>query len=146
MLQEENEIPASVYVKDSPPFPRDEILTECVELVPGTDGCQAQEGELQTIQLSSDEDVGLDAEMEKEDVLLQDLENTEKSRAEKLKFSSLKKVSRSVRKTRSLFRSLFFLRIGHLSPGGQSEEGLLQAEHREEDDQDWDKDCLPGTA
>lgn len=96
-LQEENEIPASVYVKDPPPFPRDEILAECVELAPGTDGGKAQEEALQTIHLSSDEDVGLDTEPEEEDdILLQDLENTERSKAEKLKSASLKKVSSSV--------------------------------------------------
>lgn len=70
-----------------------------MEPAPGTDSSQAQEGTLQTIQLSSDEDVGLDAELEEDDILLQDLENTERSRAEKLKFSSLKKVSRSVSQT-----------------------------------------------
>lgn len=92
IFQEENEIPASVYVKDPPPFPRDEILEECEELAPGTDGAQAQEGALQTIQLSSDEDVGLEADLEEDDIPQQDLENMERSRAEKLKLSSLKKV------------------------------------------------------
>lgn len=94
--QEENEIPASVYVKDPPPFPRDEILEEGEESAPGTDASQVQEGDLHTIQLSSDEDVGLEAELEEDDIPLQDLENMEKSRAEKLKLSSLKKVRSSV--------------------------------------------------
>lgn len=89
-LQEENEIPASVFVKDPPPFPRDEILEECEEGV--VDGNHSQEGGLQTIDLSSDEDVGLEAELEDEEVWPYDLENMEKSRAEKLKRSSLKKV------------------------------------------------------
>lgn len=89
-LQEENEIPASVFVKDPPPFPRDEILEECEEGV--VDGNHSQEGGLQTIDLSSDEDVGLEAELEDEEVWPHDLENMEKSRAEKLKRSSLKKV------------------------------------------------------
>lgn len=56
------------------------------------DGNQSQEGGLHTIDLSSDEDVGLEAENEEEEVWLHDLENMEKSRAEKLKRSSLKKV------------------------------------------------------
>lgn len=99
VLQEENEIPASVYVKDPPPFPRDEILEECEEASLGTDGAQAQEGALQTIQLSSDEDVGLEADLEEDDILMQDLKNMERSRAEKLKLSSLKKVSCSVSQT-----------------------------------------------
>lgn len=92
VLQEENEIPASVFVKDPPPFPREEILEECEESAPGTDASRSQEGGLQTIELSSDEDVGLEAELEDDDVLLQDLDNMEKSRTEKLKRSSLKKV------------------------------------------------------
>lgn len=93
ILQEENEIPSSVFVKDPPPFPRDEILEECEESAPGVmDGNRSQEGGLQTIDLSSDEDVGLEAELEEEEVWPHDLENMEKSRAEKLKRSSLKKV------------------------------------------------------
>lgn len=103
--QEENEIPASVYVKDPPPFPRDEILEECEELAPGTNGAQAQEGALKTIQLSSDEDVGLEADLEEDDIPLQDLENMERSRAEKLKLSSLKKVSSSVSQTVQMVQS-----------------------------------------
>lgn len=93
VLQEENEIPSSVFVKDPPPFPRDEILEECEESAPGVvDGNRSQEGGLQTIDLSSDEDVGLEAELEEEELWPHDLENMEKSRAEKLKRSSLKKV------------------------------------------------------
>lgn len=93
LLQEENEIPSSVFVKDPPPFPRDEILEEGDESVSGViDGNQSQEGGLQTIDLSSDEDVGLEAELEEEEMWPHDLENMEKSRAEKLKRSSLKKV------------------------------------------------------
>lgn len=92
-LQEENEIPASVFVKDPPPFPRDEILEEGDESAPGiVNGNRSLEGGLQTIDLSSDEDVGLEAELDEEEVWPQDLENMEKSRAEKLKHSSLKKV------------------------------------------------------
>uniref|UniRef100_A0A672GVL3 Caveolae associated protein 2b n=1 Tax=Salarias fasciatus TaxID=181472 RepID=A0A672GVL3_SALFA len=81
IFQEENEIPATVFVKDPPPFPRDEIPEEGEE-----------PGGLHTIDLSSDEDVGLEAELEDEEPWPQDLENMEKSRAEKLKRSSLKKV------------------------------------------------------
>ncbi|XP_039979058.1 caveolae-associated protein 2b [Xiphias gladius] len=93
IFQEENEIPSSVFVKDPPPFPRDEILEEGEELAPGVvDGNRSQEGGLHTIDLSSDEDVGLEAELEEEEAWPQDLENMEKSRAEKLKRSSLKKV------------------------------------------------------
>lgn len=65
----------------------------------GTDGGQPQEGAMETIQLSSDEDVGLDAELEEDDIVLHDVENLERSRAEKLKFSSLKKVRSSVSQT-----------------------------------------------
>ncbi|KAF7651551.1 hypothetical protein LDENG_00109290 [Lucifuga dentata] len=92
IFQEENEIPSTVFVKEPPPFPRDEILEEGEESAPGVvDGNRSQEGVLQTIDLSSDEDVGLEAELEEEEGL-HDLENMEKSRAEKLKRSSLKKV------------------------------------------------------
>lgn len=80
-------------MKDPPPYPRDEILEEGEEVEPGSvDGNRSQEGGLQTIDLSSDEDVGLEAEVEDEESWPQDLENMEKSRAEKLKRSSLKKV------------------------------------------------------
>ncbi|XP_029923807.1 caveolae-associated protein 2b [Myripristis murdjan] len=93
IFQEENEIPSSVFVKDPPPFPRDELQEGGEESAPGVvDGDRSQEGGLHTIDLSSDEDVGLEAELEDEEVGLHDLENMEKSRAEKLKRSSLKKV------------------------------------------------------
>ncbi|CAI5685410.1 caveolae-associated protein 2b [Oreochromis niloticus] len=93
IFQEENEIPSTVFVKDPPPYPRDEILEEGEEVELGSvDGNRSQEGGLQTIDLSSDEDVGLEAEVEDEESWPQDLENMEKSRAEKLKRSSLKKV------------------------------------------------------
>ncbi|XP_063733520.1 caveolae-associated protein 2b isoform X2 [Eleginops maclovinus] len=92
IFQEENEIPSSVYLKDPPPFPRDEILEEGEEPTEGVDGNRSQEGGLSTIDLSSDEDEGLEAELEEEEAWPQDLENMEKSRAEKLKRSSLKKV------------------------------------------------------
>ncbi|XP_074484774.1 caveolae-associated protein 2-like isoform X2 [Sebastes fasciatus] len=93
IFQEENEIPSTVFVKDPPPFPRDEVLEEGDESAAGAvDGNRSQEAGLHTIDLSSDEDVGLEAELEDEEVWPHDLENMEKSRAEKLKRSSLKKV------------------------------------------------------
>ncbi|XP_008323635.1 LOW QUALITY PROTEIN: caveolae-associated protein 2-like [Cynoglossus semilaevis] len=89
IFQEEQEIPSSVFVKDPPPFPRDQILEE----EEGADMSRPAEGDLTTINLSSDEDVGLEAEPEEEEELWPlDLENMEKTRAEKLKRSSLKKV------------------------------------------------------
>lgn len=60
--------------------------------MPGEDGNHSQEGGLHTIDLSSDEDIGLEAELDDEEPWPHDLENMEKSRAEKLKRSSLKKV------------------------------------------------------
>lgn len=56
------------------------------------EGDRSQDGGLKTIELSSDEDVGLEAEEEEEEVWPHDMENMEKSTAEKLKRSSLKKV------------------------------------------------------
>lgn len=84
-------------MKDPPPFPRDEILEEGEEPAPGT--AANQEDGLQTIELSSDEDVGLEADQEEEDFWSHDLENMEKSRAEKLKRSSLKKVRTTEERT-----------------------------------------------
>lgn len=75
-------------MKDPPPFPRDDILEEPAEV----EGSHSQDGGLKTIELSSDEDVGLEAEEEEEEAWPQDMENMEKSTAEKLKRSSLKKV------------------------------------------------------
>lgn len=132
-LQEENEIPSSVFVKDPPPFPRDDILEEGDESAPGVTDCsRSQEGGLHVIELSSDEDVGLEAELD-EEVWPHDLENMEKSRAEKLKRSSLKKVKHadrwSVRQVEHQTAAQTD-RCNRFSPsGGQSEEGLLQAEH-----------------
>lgn len=75
-------------MKDPPPFPRDEILEEGEA---ADQGHPSQDDALKNIELSSDEDVGLEAEEAEEDVWPQDLENMEKSTAEKLKRSSLKK-------------------------------------------------------
>ncbi|KAG5261972.1 hypothetical protein AALO_G00290650 [Alosa alosa] len=87
IFQEENEIPSSVFVKEPPPFPRD------AEDNPSVDANRSQEEGLQTINLSSDEELGLDEE-DDESVGVLELqgEHLEKSRAEKIKRSSLKKV------------------------------------------------------
>ncbi|KAL2088208.1 hypothetical protein ACEWY4_017036 [Coilia grayii] len=84
---EENEIPSSVFVKDPAPFPRE--LEENQPL----DANRSTEEGLQTIHLSSDEELGGE-EDEEESVGVLELqgENMERSRAEKLKRSSLKKV------------------------------------------------------
>lgn len=91
IFQEENEIPSSVFVKEPVPFPHEEEEGE--ESKP--DANRSQEEGLQTIDLSSDEDVGLEAELEEEG--LEDLhelsgEPLERSRTDKFKRSSLKKV------------------------------------------------------
>uniref|UniRef100_A0A3B1IZJ8 Caveolae associated protein 2b n=1 Tax=Astyanax mexicanus TaxID=7994 RepID=A0A3B1IZJ8_ASTMX len=92
IFQEENEIPSSVFVKDAPPYPRD-ADNESVNLDPN----RVQEQELQTIQLSSDEEFGPEEEEEdeeEEEIDLTELtgEHMDKSRADKIKRSSLKKV------------------------------------------------------
>uniref|UniRef100_A0A3B3X3K5 Caveolae associated protein 2b n=1 Tax=Poecilia mexicana TaxID=48701 RepID=A0A3B3X3K5_9TELE len=91
IFQEENEIPTNVFVKEPPPFPRDEILEEGEPSAPGVSD-DRQDGAFQTIDLSSDEDVGLEADMDEEEPWPQDLDSMEKSTADKLKRSSLKKV------------------------------------------------------
>lgn len=86
IFQDQTEIPSSVFVKDQPPFPRDDITEE-------EEGPDVEGAGLHTIDLSSDEEAGLEAEPE--DDWLQDpdlLETMEPTRAEKLKRSSLKKV------------------------------------------------------
>uniref|UniRef100_A0AAV2L6G9 Elongation factor 1-beta n=1 Tax=Knipowitschia caucasica TaxID=637954 RepID=A0AAV2L6G9_KNICA len=91
MKEDQTEIPASVFVKDSPPFPRDDITEEGEGLETGGAG-------LHTIDLSSDEEVGLEAEPEEDWSQDLDLElELGPTRAEKLKRSSLKKVD-SLRK------------------------------------------------
>ncbi|XP_034722189.1 caveolae-associated protein 2-like [Etheostoma cragini] len=93
IFQEETEIPATVFVKDPPPFPHQEILEEGDEPVPVADGNRSEEGGLHSIDLSSDEDVGLETELQDEEAEPHDLDhNPDKSRTEKLKRSSLKKV------------------------------------------------------
>jgi len=87
-VQEENEIPSSVFVNEPAPLP------EVEEDTPATDANRSQEEGLQTIALSSDEEQG--PEEDEDDILrVLDLEaetRVEKSRAEKIKRSSLKKV------------------------------------------------------
>ncbi|XP_016328017.1 serum deprivation-response protein-like [Sinocyclocheilus anshuiensis] len=83
IFQEENEIPSSVFVKEPAP------LLEVEE-----NANRSQEEGLQTITLSSDEEQGPE-EDEDEILAILDLESesrVEKSRAEKIKSSSLKKV------------------------------------------------------
>ncbi|CAL8288295.1 unnamed protein product [Lota lota] len=92
IFQEEKEIPSSVFVKQPIPFPRDGVDEEEEgEPRPPQDNPAHEEG-LHTIDLSSDEDVGLEAELEEEGEELYDLDHMEKTRAEKIKRSSLKKV------------------------------------------------------
>ncbi|MEQ2268994.1 hypothetical protein XENORESO_020398, partial [Xenotaenia resolanae] len=91
LLQEENEIPTSVFVKEPPPFPREETLEEWEESAPGTSD-DKQEGGFHTIDLSSDEDVGLEADMDEDEPWPQDLDSMDQSKADKLKRSSMKKV------------------------------------------------------
>uniref|UniRef100_A0A1A7X4V0 Serum deprivation response b n=1 Tax=Iconisemion striatum TaxID=60296 RepID=A0A1A7X4V0_9TELE len=91
IFQEENEIPSTVFVKTPPPFPRDEIMEEGEESVPGVSD-EKQELGFQTIDLSSDEDVGLEGDLEEDEAWSRDLENWEESTAEKLKRSSLLRV------------------------------------------------------
>ncbi|MGH0128705.1 UNVERIFIED_CONTAM: hypothetical protein FKN15_035831 [Acipenser sinensis] len=80
--KEENEIPPSAFVKDPVPYPRG---TEGEEPV---DSNKSLEETLQTVNLSSDEEICPDEE--EEDSLHE--EKLEQSRAEKIKRSSLKRV------------------------------------------------------
>ncbi|XP_050968633.1 caveolae-associated protein 2b [Labeo rohita] len=88
IFQEENEIPSSVFVKEPEPLP------EVEEETPAIDANRSQEEGLQTITLSSDEEQ-VPEDDEDEILAALDLESesrVEKSRAEKIKRSSLKKV------------------------------------------------------
>lgn len=82
-LQDEKEIPSSVFVKDPICDAENESLS------PDANRAQ-EEAELYTVQLSSDED--LNEEQEDEEEFVELMEPQEKSRAEKIKRSSLKKV------------------------------------------------------
>ncbi|MBN3307519.1 CAVN2 protein, partial [Amia calva] len=89
IFQEENEIPSSVFVKDPVPYPHG---TEGEEETPSVDANRSQEEVLQTVSLSSDEELG--HEDEDEEVVERTLvgERLEQTRAQKIKRSSLKKV------------------------------------------------------
>ncbi|KAL4616649.1 serum deprivation-response protein-like [Arapaima gigas] len=86
LFQEENEIPSRIFVKDPALYP-----IEAGEEMPTVDVNRSQEEGLQTINLSSDEDLGPDEEDDAPSKQRAD-EGQEKSRTEKLKRSSLKKV------------------------------------------------------
>ncbi|KAJ8252803.1 hypothetical protein GJAV_G00205790 [Gymnothorax javanicus] len=91
IFQEENEIPTSVFVKDPAPYPRD--AEEEGPASPSGDPNCSQEEAMHTINLSSDEE--LEPDMDAEEALESQplsFQYTEKSRAEKIKRSSLKKV------------------------------------------------------
>ncbi|KAK6325585.1 hypothetical protein J4Q44_G00049270 [Coregonus suidteri] len=92
IFQEENEIPTSVFVKDPVPFPRE--AEEGEEPTAVIDANRSTEEGLHTIDLSSDEDVGLEADLDEVGDGIYELagEHTDKSRADKFKRSSLKKV------------------------------------------------------
>lgn len=92
LQQEENEIPTTVFMKTPPPFPRDDNLEDDEPPAPGVSDSK-QDATFNTIDLSSDEDVGLEADLEEEDMWPHDLENQEQSKAEKLKRSSMKRVN-----------------------------------------------------
>ncbi|XP_053554563.1 caveolae-associated protein 2 [Bombina bombina] len=83
IFQEENEIPANVFVKEPTPVPS---ITEGNE--ESVDPNKSQEEIMHTIELSSDDEINLDDELHDDSVD----EKFEKTRAEKIKRSSLKKV------------------------------------------------------
>lgn len=100
IFQEDNEIPSSVFVKDSLKTPQpsqyDAESTHPTPSVTGSvDGLRGSEG-LQTINLSSDEDDDLALHREEEDMLegeaAMGTSHTFERRADKFKRSSLKKV------------------------------------------------------
>ncbi|XP_073489199.1 caveolae-associated protein 2 [Aquarana catesbeiana] len=83
IFQEENEIPASVFVKEPTPIPS---ITEGTE--EPTDPNKVQEETMQTIDLSSDDEINHDEDGHDDSID----EKFGPSRAEKMKRSSLKKV------------------------------------------------------
>lgn len=83
IFQEENEIPASVFVKEPTPVPS---ITEGPE--ESTDPNKSQEETMHTIDLSSDDEINHEDDGHDDSVD----EKLEPSRAEKMKRSSLKKV------------------------------------------------------
>ncbi|KPP71483.1 serum deprivation-response protein-like [Scleropages formosus] len=90
IFQDENEIPSSVFVKDSV---RNSQVVD--QEAPGVDANYCQEEGMHTISLSSDEEAGPNGEEDPEEALATrelSSERAEWSRAERLKRSSLKKV------------------------------------------------------
>ncbi|KAM4697453.1 caveolae-associated protein 2 [Rhinophrynus dorsalis] len=83
IFQEENEIPSNVFVKDPTPVPS---ITEGPE--EPNDPNKSQEETMHTIDLSSDDDINLEEDAHDDSVD----EKSERTRAEKIKRSSLKKV------------------------------------------------------
>ncbi|XP_062853263.1 caveolae-associated protein 2b [Trichomycterus rosablanca] len=81
IFQDEKEIPSTVFLKDPPHDPENDSLSP--------DPNRSHEEDLHVVQLSSDEDLD---EEDDDDFNLEMMENLEKSRAEKIKSSSLKKV------------------------------------------------------
>ncbi|KAM9447395.1 caveolae-associated protein 2-like [Salvelinus alpinus] len=104
IFQEDNEIPSSVFIKDSPKTPQASQLEDNAPAVPapsvaGTDANRSQEEGLHTISLSSsDDDAG--GHHEEDEALEEEATlglgatrpSVERSRADRLKRSSLKKV------------------------------------------------------
>ncbi|KAM4626307.1 caveolae-associated protein 2 [Discoglossus pictus] len=83
IFQEENEIPANVFVKEPTPVPS---ITEGNE--ESIDPNKSQEETMHTIDLSSDDEINPDEDLHDDSID----EKLEKTRAEKIKRSSLKKV------------------------------------------------------
>ncbi|KAM6945785.1 caveolae-associated protein 2-like [Aplochiton taeniatus] len=96
IFQDENEIPSSVFVQEPAPFPRDDEEAQEGQDPEAPDGNRALEDSLHPVDLSSDEDVGLEGDVDEDGLegLECDLtgERLEKTTAEKIKRSSLKKV------------------------------------------------------
>ncbi|XP_029936331.1 caveolae-associated protein 2a [Myripristis murdjan] len=104
IFQEDNEIPTSVLVKDSLMTPQPsqmdaEASLPSASVMGSVDGIRPQEEGLQTISLSSDDDDDTTVHREEEEIpeceafgSFASDRNCEKSRAERLKRSSLKKV------------------------------------------------------
>ncbi|XP_032369672.1 caveolae-associated protein 2a [Etheostoma spectabile] len=100
IFQEDNEIPTSVLVKDSLKTPQPsqydaESIRPAASVACSVDGSHAPEG-LQTISLSSDDDDGLPAHLEEDEMFQCDAamgtSHTFERRADKFKRNSLKKV------------------------------------------------------
>ncbi|KAL4618061.1 serum deprivation-response protein-like [Arapaima gigas] len=86
IFQDENEIPSSVFVKDSM------RNSQVVEEAPAVDANCSQEEGMQTISLSSDEEAGPNEEEDPEELLTLQEHSSERNEWSRLKRSSLKKV------------------------------------------------------